>query len=44
MDAFVPTRQSSLRTSERLRHREDGGDTIREFILHVDGSEARLRY
>jgi hypothetical protein len=23
---------------------EDGGDTIREFILHVDGSEARLRY
>jgi len=23
---------------------EDCDDTIREFILHVDGSEARLRY
>jgi len=23
---------------------EGGGDTIREFILHVDGTEARLRY
>ena len=22
----------------------EGGDTIREFLLHVDGSKARLRY
>lgn len=43
MEAFEAAYERIVDLGLELRP-GDGGATIREFLLHIDGSEARLRY